>query len=161
MSLPAAWFESVVSGRIADLLMVRPAVVLERVARGGGATNWFYVASPKQLHELRTRLRPGSSVSFYFDGRIKRTVIHSGFVEEVLDISRAEGEAVVGILADDGLGIAIEFVTGPDDLTEMLSSCRESAVMFVGAFPARDNDGDDAITFDLADIDGIVRRHPH
>ena len=47
MSLPAAWFESVVSGRIADLLMVRPAVVLERVARGGGETNWFYVASRK------------------------------------------------------------------------------------------------------------------
>jgi hypothetical protein len=29
------------------------------------------------------------------------------------------------------------------------------------AYPGRDNDGESAITLDLPDADGVVRRHPH
>jgi len=157
----SAWFDDHVSGRVAELLAARPAVVLERVARGGGATNWFYVPTPGQLEELAAQLRPGSSVSFYFDGRIKRTVLGDEVIDDVLDIVAAEGEAVVGVLADDGLVLDVDFVAGLGDLTEFLGARESGAVMFVGGFPGRDDDGVDAVTFDLPDADGVVRRHPH
>lgn len=155
------WFDDHVSGRLISLLVTRPAVVLERVARGGGATNWFYVASPGQLDELASRLRPGSSVSFYFDDRIKRSVLGDEFVDDVLDIVAAEGEAVVGVLADGGLELDVDFVAGLGDLTEMLGGRRDGAVVFAGAFPGRDDDGVNAVTVDLPDADGVVRSHPH
>lgn len=157
----SAWFEDHVSGRLAKLLAVRPAVVLERVARGGGATNWFYVAVPAQLGELAVRLRPGSSVSFYFDDRIKRTLLDDDFIDDVLGVVAKEGEAVVGALADDGLRLDVDFVAGLGDLTEMLGARSGDVVMFVGAFPRRDDDGVDAVTFDLPDEDGVIRSHPH
>jgi hypothetical protein len=160
LSPPSVWFRDHVSGRLAEMLAVRPAVVLERVARGGGATNWFYVTSPGQLGELAARFRPGSSVSFYFDDRIKCTMVDDEFIDDVLDIVVADGEAVVGFLAGDGLELDVDFVAGLGDLTEMLGARGSGTVAFVGAFPARD-DGVDAVTFDLPDADGVVRRHPH
>jgi hypothetical protein len=34
---------------VAKLLASKPAVVLERIARGGGATNWFFCRGPPRL----------------------------------------------------------------------------------------------------------------
>src|SRR6185295_13900559 len=51
----------------------RDAVVLERRACGAGHTDWYYCRSPGDLAALTTELKPGGLVSFYFDGRIRRT----------------------------------------------------------------------------------------
>jgi DNA-binding NarL/FixJ family response regulator len=55
---------------VADLLARRPpALVLERIARGGGATRWFLLRKLDDLSRLCDELQPGSSVSVYFDDR--------------------------------------------------------------------------------------------
>jgi hypothetical protein len=59
---------------VPELLLVRHptgAVVLERIARGAGATRWYSLRDPEKLHALAERLTPGSSLSFYFDDRVR------------------------------------------------------------------------------------------
>jgi hypothetical protein len=146
---------------INDLLAQKSAIILERIAMGGGATRWYYYSDNIRLEAIEAQLRPGSIVSFYFDDRFQ-----SGFysLEIKLDAERiiAEiGEVVVGVLAKDGLHIAVEMVTGPNELAEFASNTNSSSRVFYGAFPAQDNDGARAVTVTLPDIDGVVRRHPH
>lgn len=141
-------------------LSKRPAVVLERIARGGGATRWYTVAHLDQLAPLATELRPGSTVSFYFDERIASRRFDDDTVGLIFDIVQSSGEAVVGIPDADGLHVEVDFVCGLDDLTNFLGG-RSPERIIVGAYPARDNDGLDAITLDLPDPDGVVRQHPH
>ena len=38
---------------VADLLALMPALILERVARGGGATKWHYCPSKSSLGAVR------------------------------------------------------------------------------------------------------------
>jgi len=146
---------------VARLLAVRPAVVLERIARGGGATRWFYLKRPCALPGLVEMLTPGSAVSFYFDGRLERRRRGDQLVDVVLDVIQADGEAVVGILSDDQVTIDVGFVAGLGDLTEFLGPVGNDARVFVGHFPSRDDDGENAVTVDLPDRDGVLRRHPH
>jgi hypothetical protein len=56
---------------VGKLLETSGAVVLERIARGGGATNWYSCSGQSQLEMIEARLLPGSVVSFYFDERIR------------------------------------------------------------------------------------------
>jgi hypothetical protein len=37
----------------------------------------------------------------------------------------------------------------------------EGTLVVWGSWPARGNDGQDAIALDLVDADGVLRRHPH
>ncbi len=143
------------------LLSERSAVVLERVARGGGATRWYYIEALDKLSALVDLLSPGSAVSFYFDGRVERRCFDDDFVDVVLDVVEGHGEAVVGVLSTDQLIIDVEFIAGLGDFTELFGAIVDGTVLFVGAFPARDDDGVDAVTIDLPDADGVVRRHPH
>jgi hypothetical protein len=46
-------------------------------------------------------------------------------------------------------------------LLDFVSALAPSTLFFFGQFPARDNDGDSAITVILPDTDGVVRDHPH
>ena len=70
----AAIARAVIDSTAAPDLLVRqaPAVVLERIARGGGTTNRFLLRTPNDLEALSNRPRPGSCVSFYFDDRTRR-----------------------------------------------------------------------------------------
>jgi hypothetical protein len=68
------------------LLAQHSAVVLERIARGGGSTRWFFVQRPDQLEALAAALSPGSSVSFYFDDRIKRVELVPEVAEQSFDL---------------------------------------------------------------------------
>jgi len=146
---------------IARRLMDGPAVVLERIARGGGATNWYWVQSIDALDLLYGRLHPGSVVSFYFDDRIQHKIFDDGVVGAVLDLVVQHGDAVVGRPSDDGLGIAVDFVAGPTELSEFSATVPAGEQVFFGAFPGRDNDGVDAFTVTLPDADGVVREQPH
>lgn len=145
---------------VASVLSKRPAIALERLARGGGATRWYMLSQVDQLDRLADELSPGSAVSFYFDDRLAIRCFDDETVDLILDTVQAHGEAVVGVPAPDGLCAEVEFVCGLSDLTGFIGS-RQPVRMFVGVYPDRDNDGVDAITVDLPDRDGVVRRHPH
>ena len=151
----------IASTSVGRQLARRPAVVLERLARGGGATRWYFIDDPGKLSELAGRLAPASCVSFYFDGRIERQLLDDNTVDIVLNLVDAHGEAVVGVLSTDQLLIDVDFVAGLGDLSEFLGPRLYGVELFIGAFPARDDDGVDAVTVDLPDRDGFVRRHPH
>ena len=151
---------AIASTSVARNLADRPAVVVERFARGG-ATRWYYVDASRHLARLAGMLRPGSAVSFYFDGRIANRSIDDSLVDVILDLVDAHGEAVIGVLSRDGLEIDVDFVAGLNDLTQFLGGTADRSEVFVGAFPARENDGLNVVTIDLPDVDGIVRRHPH
>ena len=147
--------------RVRDLLASADAIVLERIARGAGATDWYYCSSSKELDVIEARLRPGSVISFYFDGRIRKTADQTALVADVEAIIAEMGDAVVGALGADGVEINMEVVVSRDDLAEVLSSIGPVPQLFYGAFPARDDDGMVAVTVTLPDADGIVRAHPH
>jgi hypothetical protein len=146
---------------VPPLLASQGAVVLERIARGGGATRWYFIQHTEQLTALAKRLSPGSSVSFYFDDRISAKPFDHTVAEEILAIAAAEGEAVIGRLSADGIEVSVEFVSGPRDLDEATESITPGERVFFGAVPARDNDAVAAVTLDLPDRDGIIRPHPH
>ena len=68
------------------------AIVLERVARGGGATNWYCCDSRSSLTTLESLLLPGSVVTFYFDGRFRAdeysTKVRSALRQVIVDTAR-------------------------------------------------------------------------
>jgi hypothetical protein len=146
---------------VEENLKRNPAIVLERVARGGGATNWFYCVDQRGLEVIQQRLLPGSCVSFYFDDRIQQadwSAQLEGSVERVIE--RA-GECVIGALGPDLVSIEVDFITSLKEWQEFISEFGTPRKLFFGEFPGRDNDGTDAITMMLPDADGIFRQHPH
>jgi hypothetical protein len=137
------------------------AVVLERIARGGGATSWYFCRSEQDLAKVASRLSPGSVVSFYFDDRIARLNERHLLQSRLDDVMKASVDCVVGALEVDGISISVDFVTTVRELEEFLSDHEDSSVFFVGEFPARESDGENAVTFTLPDKDGVIRSHPH
>jgi hypothetical protein len=156
-------FDTLSDSSIPALLAGAPAdvVVLERIARGAGATRWFVLHDPEELGVLVSRLSPGSSVSFYFDGRLAASRYDLSVRSELLAIAELDGDAVIGRLGGDQIELDVEFVAGPTELAEYESQLLPGATVIYGRFPARDNDGARAVTVDLPDRDGVVRPHPH
>lgn len=146
---------------VARLLADRPAVVLERIARGAGATRWFRVVTAQDLERLVGVLSPGSLVSFYFDDRVSALTWSDEAVVRVLDLVAAHGDAVVGIPREGELELVVEVVAGANELNEVAEGLGFGAEVFVGGFPAAEDDGADSVTVVLPDQDGVVRAHPH
>ena len=146
---------------VGRLLADGPAIVLERIARGGGATRWYWLRSTDELGRLCRRLGPGSVVSFYFDRRIQRATLDDDVAGQILDLVAQHGDVVVGLMSEDDLEIVVDLVAGPNELSELGSKIRAGEPVFFGVFPARDNDGLGAVTLTLPDADGVVREHPH
>lgn len=136
-------------------------MVLERIARGAGSTRWYRVTKTSDLESLYKRLAPASIVSFYFDERFASIEWGDEAIVRVLDLVAARGEAVVGSLCADDLELSVQFVAGANELNEFAEGLVLGAQLFVGEFPAADNDGYDAVTVALPDRDGVVRGHPH
>lgn len=137
------------------------AIVLERLARAAGSTNWYFVDDPPELEDLAKRLRPGSSLSFYFDGRLAARPYDSEVAQQILEIARRDRDAVVGRLCADGMTIEVDFVASKSELDDFVQNLEPGELIFYGPFPARDNDGERAVTIALPDRDGVVRPHPH
>jgi len=137
------------------------AVVLERIAMGAGSTRWYYCRKASQLGAIEARLRPGSVVSFYFDKRIRSAAYSPEVKPEMLNIIDRTRDVVVGLLSEDQLELHVDFVTSAGELDELTNRLDPKTQVFYGAFPSRDNDGIDAVTVVLPDVDGIVRAHPH
>jgi hypothetical protein len=146
---------------VAQLLRRRPAVVLERMARAAGATRWYQLSTSGDLERLSERLSPGSVVSFYFDERIKRMPFDDEATIRILEIASAEGDAVVGRPSPDGIEIVVDYIGGANALGEFAGEVRPRERIFVGSFPARDDDGQNAVTIILPDSDAVTRGHPH
>jgi hypothetical protein len=139
----------------------RSAVVLERIARGGGATRWYYCADAGALEAIAGELRPGSAVSFFFDDRIRSDVLSPDVRLQIENMMEAVGETTVGILRTDNVHIDVAFVSDWSEVEDCFPTVDPAARIFYGEFPGRDNDGLHAVTLILPDRDGIVRNHPH
>lgn len=146
---------------VSERLATCPVVVLERIARGGGATRWYRCSEPKDLDTVIDLLSPGSVVSFYFDDRIEEAAALEDLQRRATEWITEAGEAVVARLGIGEVHLAADIVCGPNDLADFLTDVHPGDRFFVGAFPGRDNDGIGALTFTLPDPDGIVRPQPH
>lgn len=154
--------EALIDARsIGERLNGHDAVVLSRPARGGGGNDWFYCRDAAALQEIAERLSPGSVVSFYFDDRLRFRPNEGDAAQELELIIQSDREVVVGRVADDGLLIDVEYLSGPTEVAEFLSQVPIGSSFLCGPFPGRDDDGINAITMTLPDNDGIVRAHPH
>lgn len=155
--------EAVEREPVRRLLAERSAVVFERIARGAGATRWFLVTKEPDLESLYSRLSPGSVVSFYFDGRIAALPWGDDAYIKILDLIAETGDSVVGRLCADGLELAVQCVAGASEIGEFAEDLQPGVPVevFIGATPARDNDGLAAVTVTLPDRDGVIRPHPH
>lgn len=146
---------------VVHLSQTSAAVVLERLARGGGATNWYYCRVPEDLTLIETHLSPGSVVSFYFDQRFQFRAVSASAMLEIQQIIDNTSDAVVGIVYPREVRLNAEVVVGANDLKDFFSSIPAQSQLCYGAFPGRDNDGIRAVTLTLPDRDGVIRAHPH
>lgn len=146
---------------IVELLQRGEAVILERMARGGGATKWYYCRGQSELSTVEELLSPGGVVSFYFDERIRYSRYSRELEEKLEEAIENDGEVVVGLLGKDGTCIDATVVVSREDVSDFISAIDPASELFYGTFPGRDNDGKQAVTVTLPDNDGIVRPHPH
>ena len=139
----------------------REIVVLERLARGGGGARWFFVASRTMLGDVFDVLRGGSSVSFYFSSHLHVEVDNEAARQEMFGEITRLGELILGYPDPDNSQLEMVIISGPSELTEFLMLHPEGSLVVWGEWPARENDGESAITVDLVDADGVLRSHPH
>jgi len=138
-----------------------PVLVLERVARAAGLTNWFACRSSQDLRLVASELHPGSYVSFYLDQRIAKHTFSTTLRPSMLAVTDPiTDEAVMLVGTADDIHLELEIYTATD-LDDCLASLEASQPIWFGAFPAADDDGTNAVTITLPDEDGIVRSHPH
>ena len=160
------FFDAVVHATLAataipELLQARPAVVLERIARGGGATNWYHCKDAADLAVVESMLRPGSVVSFYFDDRMRWTNSRDEVEADAQHFDLEHGDCVVGAIAEDGVRIDATIACSREDLAEVITDLGPRAQLMYGRFPGPDNDGAHAVTVQIPDADGVTRPHPH
>jgi hypothetical protein len=136
-------------------------VVLERLPRAAGATRWFACASAESLQRVLDRLYPASRVSFYFDDRIAECPADDATTRGIAELLNEHGEVVLGWRSADGVEIEVELASSEREAVEALRLAGTASRVFVGVFPAADNDGTAAITAIVPDADGTVRLEPH
>ena len=142
------------------LAETQEAVVVERIARGAGATSWYLLRCSDDLDALAARIRPGSRVSLYFDNRFMIGDFGDDARKAAVGIIERDGEAVLGALRPSGIEADTDFPSSADEADDFARDHPNSTII-VGAFPAPDDDGVNAVTVDLPDADGVVRPHPH
>jgi hypothetical protein len=136
-------------------------VVLERLARGGGATRWFFARSLAELEPVFEVLRGGSCVSFYFANQLHVETDTEAARQRMFKEITLEEELVLGYPSAVSVEVDMELISGPGELAEQLMHHPEGSLIVWGKWPARANDGSDGITVNLVDADGILRAHPH
>jgi hypothetical protein len=139
----------------------RQIVILERLARAGGAARWFFVTSHEMLEHAFDSFRSGSSVSFYFSKYLHVEGDEESIRQQMFDDITRHGELILGYLSPDHPDFEMEIISGPSELTEFLMLHPEGPLLVWGQWPPRENDGENAITVDLVDADGVLRSHPH
>lgn len=133
-------------------------IVLERVARGAGATRWFFCRSLDELPSVLPELRPGSRVGFFFDDRVRREALSDRVRAEMFDIAATTGEVLVGRAGPSGPELRMVCLD-PSEVEEHLVDVRPGEIVFFGPFPAIE-DGLASVSFTPPDPDGVVRPQP-
>ena len=134
-------------------------VVLERVARGAGATRWYLVKDRRALERTFASLGPGSQVTLYFQGPMCVGPLDPSIIGEMFATVGDTGEIVIAHPKDGAVALQVEFVSGPSELTEFLMQPNPSGDLVWGPFPGQEEP--DALTIDLVDADRVLRPHPH
>ena len=160
--------EAIAKAGVEECLVRRPCVVLERIARGAGATNWFYCRELARLPSIVACLHPSSMVSFYFDERIKRAPWTDATRAEVLALIKAHAEIVFGRFArqdtaptDTLFEIDASLVMSAEEVDDHADGLRSHVPVFFGEFPGKEQDGENVFTLVLPDEDGETRAHPY
>lgn len=161
MSFDAIVRSTIAATSIAKRLREASAIVLERLPRAAGQTNWYQCSDQDGLNQIVGALSPGSKVSFYFDGRIAQNAYTPQTKSAIEAIANRDREAVIGVLQADGFRIECDFVSSGDEIEEFIADHPNVPAIYFGAFPAADNDGVQAVTMTLPDRDGVVRHHPY
>jgi hypothetical protein len=151
----------VLGHKVEARLKEHPAVVLERLARGGGSTHWYYCTSDDDLPRIAKLVHHGSVVSFFFDDRLRVVSSKRGVLADLLELLQSQKEVIAGILRSGGHQFDVDYLTGKEEITAYLDDAPANATLMYGAFPGRDNDGHQAITITVPDLDGVTRNHPH
>lgn len=86
------------------------AIALERLPRAAGATRWFEIRSRDSLHEVISRLRPASLVTFYFDDHLPRVAVDHQFTTLVRSILERDPDVPFGRPSTDGVEIEMDFI---------------------------------------------------
>nr|WTB29445.1 hypothetical protein OG781_07990 [Streptomyces sp. NBC_00830] len=136
-------------------------IVLERVARAAGQTNWFICCNSNDFIEVSRKFQPGSCVSVYFDGRIARHRYDESVRAAIIRIAAEEHDCVVGVRAVDQFRLEVDFIGGLGELEECEQTLGDLSEVYFGSFPGRDHDGVSAVTLIVPDADGIKRKHPY
>jgi hypothetical protein len=139
----------------------RQVVILERLARAGGAARWFFVTSLVTLDQIFDLLRGGSSVSFYFSRYLHVQADQDESRQDMFDEVTQYSEVVLGYPSQDDPEFEMAIISGPSGLAESLMHHPEGALAVWSQWPPRENNGLDVITVDLVDADGVLRPHPH
>ena len=134
-------------------------VILERVARGGGATRWHYCIAIWEVSEVIATMRPGSNVGFFFDDRIRRSLYSDDIGIEILDIATAAGEVWIGRETGPSREFKMDF-GGVEESMSMITKFKTGEAVLYGAFPAFEDDRVNSIVFTPPDPDGVVRPQP-
>jgi hypothetical protein len=150
--------DSTLSGRL-DSNWTR-VVVLERIARGAGDTNWFFIRSREEVEQVAETLHGGSCVSFYFADQLHVEIDSEEARGRMFDVITHKGELVIGYPSASRPQLEMRIISGPGELGSYLVSQPEGGLVVWGEWPGRDNDAD-AITLNLVDKDGVLRPHPH
>jgi hypothetical protein len=133
-------------------------VILERVARGGGATRWFYCRDLDQLEPVLQQLRPGSRVGFFFDDRVRREPLSDQVRVEMFDIAATTGEVLCGRARSSGPELQMDLLDSTE-VEEYLVGVKPGEIIYFGVVPAI-GDGPASVSFTPPDGDGVVRPQP-
>ena len=145
--------------RLTPLLATsRGVVILERVARGGGRTRWFFCRTPSEVEIVLPQLQPGSRVGFFFDDRIRRVLFSASVRQAVSEIATTTGEVVFGHGRAAGQELDVHLLD-PSEIAEHLAVVPDGEIVYYGVFPAIEDHGL-AIAFTPPDADGVVRPQP-
>jgi hypothetical protein len=156
------WELLVTSGAVGAVRSaLNSVVILERLPRSAGATAWYVCGSEDELKLIVREFHPGSSVSFYSDDRLSRTVYNPQVRSSVAGIIDRSGDAVIGEYHPGDLHLDMQVISDERELDEFLATVGNATQMYFGAFPSPDNAGHSVVTIVLPDADGVVRSHPH
>lgn len=137
----------------------RRIVLLERIARGAGATRWYLLHDRSAFEQVIAALRPGSRVTFYFRGPMHTEPLSEEVQGAMFEAVGEHDEIVIAFPVPGQLELRAELVSGPSELTDFLMQPDPPADVVWGAFPGTEEL--DSFTVELVDADGVLRAHPH
>jgi hypothetical protein len=135
------------------------ALVLERVARGGGATRWFFCPTVAVIDEVVGRLRPGSRVGFFFGAGLRREPFSDEIEAAMWDLVAKTGEVVFGRSQPHDPELEVCLLDSVY-FSEAVSGVPAGEVVFFGVFPVIAHDGVTCVAFTPPEVDGVARPQP-